>query len=143
MTLITYKPKIGIFDEFNRVFNGINTYDSNKLYNSIWKPVFDVTEDNKSYYLSLDLPGVDKENVNLSISSDVLTISGIREPNLEENLDYSRFNQVSYGEFEKSFYLPENTNHDKVSAKMENGVLTLTLKKVKELPDDIKKISIK
>ena len=34
MTLMTYKPRISIFDEFNRIFNGINTYDSNKLYNS-------------------------------------------------------------------------------------------------------------
>ena len=60
MPLMTYRPRISIFDEFNKIFNGINTYDSNKLYNSIWQPAFDITEDNKNYYLSLDLPGVNK-----------------------------------------------------------------------------------
>ena len=143
MTLMTYRPRVSIFDEFNKIFNGINAYDSSKLYNSIWQPVFDITEDRKSYYLSLDLPGVNKKDVNLSVASDVLTISGLRESDLKQSLDYSRFNQVSYGKFEKSFHLPENTNKNNVSAKMENGVLTLTLKKVKEVSDDIKKISIK
>ena len=45
MTLMTYSPRVSIFDEFNKIFNGINTYDSNKLYNSIWQPAFDITED--------------------------------------------------------------------------------------------------
>ena len=44
--------------------------------------------------------------------------------------------------FEKSFYLPDNTDQNKVAAKMDNGVLTLTLKKTKEICDDVKKISI-
>ena len=143
MTLITYRPRISIFDEFNKIFNGINTYDSNKLYNSIWQPAFDITEDSKNYYLTLDLPGVNKKDINLSIVNDVLTVSGFRNSSENQNSDYARFNQVNYGDFEKSFHLPENANQDKVSAKMDSGVLSLTLKKAKEVPDDIKKISIK
>ena len=143
MTLMTYKPRISIFDEFNQIFNGINTHDSNKLYNSIWQPAFDITEDNKNYYISLDLPGINKKDINLSISNDLLVISGFRESGAEHNDDYSKFNQVSYGKFEKSFYLPDNTNQNKVNAKMNNGVLTLTLGKRKEVSDDIKKILIK
>jgi len=143
MTLITYRPRISIFDEFNKIFNGINTYDSNKLYNSIWQPAFDITEDSKNYYLTLDLPGVNKKDINLSIVNDVLTVSGFRNSSENQNSDYARFNQVNYGDFEKSFHLPENANQDKVSAKMDSGVLSLTLKKAKEIPDDIKKISIK
>ena len=143
MTLMTYKPRISIFDEFNQIFNGINTYDSNKLYNSIWQPAFDITEDNKNYYISFDLPGINKKDINLSISNDVLAISGFRESCPEHNNDYSRFNQVSYGKFEKSFYLPDNANQNKVNAKMNSGVLTLTLGKRKEVSDDINKILIK
>ena len=143
MTLMTYSPRVSIFDEFNKMFNGINAYDSSKLYNSIWQPAFDITEDNKNYYVSFDLPGIDKKNVDISISNDVLTISGVRESSGSHNDNYSRFNQVSYGEFEKSFYLPDNTDQNKVGAKMDNGVLTLALKKAKKVSDDIKKISIK
>ena len=50
---------------------------------------------------------------------------------------------MSYGKFEKSFYLPDNANQNKVNAKMNSGVLTLTLGKRKEVSDDIKKILIK
>ena len=143
MTLMTYKPRISIFDEFNRIFNGINTYDSNKLYNSIWHPAFDITEDDKNYHISFDLPGINRKEIDVSISNDVLTVSGFRESSSSHNDNYSRFNQVSYGKFEKSFYLPDNTDQNKVVAKMDNGVLALTLKKTKEVSDDIKKISIK
>ena len=143
MTLMTYKPRISIFDEFNQIFSGINTYDSTKLYNSIWQPAFDITEDNKNYYISFDLPGINKKDIDLSISNDILTISGFRESDAEHNDDYNRFNQVSYGKFEKSFYLPDNANQNKVNAKMNSGVLTLTLSKRKEVSDDIKKILIK
>ena len=79
----------------------------------------------------------------MSISNDILTVSGFRGSSSSHNDDYSRFNQVSYGKFKKSFYLPDNADQDKVVAKMDNGVLTLTLKKTKEVSDNIKKISIK
>ena len=143
MTLMTYKPRVSIFDEFNKIFNGINTYDSNKLYNSIWQPTFDITEDDKSYHMSFDLPGINRKEIDVSISNDILTVSGFRESSSSHNDDYSRFNQVSYGKFEKSFYLPDNTDQNKVAAKMDDGVLTLILKKTKEACDDVKKISIK
>jgi len=143
MTLMTCRPRVSIFDEFNKIFNGINAYDSNKLYNSIWQPAFDIIEDNKNYYVSFDLPGINRKDVDISISNDVLTVSGKRESNSGHNENYSRFNQINYGKFEKSFYLPDNANQNKVAAKMDNGVLTLVLKKVKEISDDIKKISIK
>ena len=143
MTLMTYTPRVSIFDEFNKIFNGINAYDSSKVYNSIWEPAYDISEDSKSYYLSFDLPGIGKKDVDISISNDVLTLSGSRESNSGHDENYSRFNRVNYGDFEKSFHLPENAEQGKVNAKMESGVLTLTIKKAKETTDDIKKISIK
>ena len=143
MTLMTYTPRVSIFDEFNKIFNGINAYDSSKVYNSIWQPAYDISEDSKSYYLSFDLPGVGKKDVDISISNDVLTVSGSRELNSNHDENYSRFNKVQYGEFEKSFHLPDNVEQNNVNAKMNSGVLTLTIKKAKETTDNIKKISIK
>jgi HSP20 family protein len=142
MALMTYAPRVSIFDEFNKIFNGINTYNSSKIYNSIWQPAYDISEDNKNYYLSFDLPGTRKKDVDISISNDILTISGSRESNSRHSEDFSRINN-QYGEFEKSFHLPENTDQSEVNAKMDSGVLILTLKKAKEVLNDIKKISIK
>tara|TARA_X000001036_G_scaffold259480_1_gene241227 strand:- start:306 stop:728 length:423 start_codon:yes stop_codon:yes gene_type:complete len=140
---MTYTPRVSIFDEFNKIFNGINAYDSSKVYNSIWQPAYDISEDSKNYYLSFDLPGIGKKDVDISISNDVLTVSGSRQSNDNHDENYGRFNKIKYGEFEKSFHMPDNADQSKISAKMDSGVLILTMKKNKEAADDIKKISIK
>jgi len=143
MTLMTYRPSINIFDEFNKIFNGIDTYKSTKTYNSIWEPAYDIHEDDKNYYLSFDLPGINKDSIDISISNDMLIISGNRKSESNHNDNYSRFNSIQYGDFQKSFNLPENVNQDKISAKMKDGVLTMTIKKSKNISEDMKKITIK
>lgn len=143
MTLMTYTPRISIFDEFNKIFNGINTYESTKTYNSIWEPAYDIHEDDKNYYLSFDLPGIGKDSIDISISNDMLIVSGSRKSESNHNDNYSRINNIQYGNFQKSFNLPENVNQDKISAKMKDGVLNMAIKKSKNISDDIKKITIK
>ena len=143
MTLMTYTPRISIFDEFNKIFNGINTYESTKTYNSIWEPAYDIHEDDKNYYLSFDLPGIGKDSIDISISNDMLIVSGSRKSESNHNDNYNRFNNIQYGNFQKSFNLPENVNQDKISAKMKDGVLNMAIKKSKNISDDIKKITIK
>jgi len=143
MTLMTYTPRISIFDEFNKIFNGINTYESTKTYNSIWEPAYDIHEDDKNYYLSFDLPGIGKDSIDISISNDMLIVSGSRKSESNHNDNFSRFNNIQYGNFQKSFNLPENINQDKISAKMKDGVLNMAIKKSKNISDDIKKITIK
>ena len=142
MTLMTYTPKISIFDEFNKIFNGIDTYESTKTYNSIWEPAYNIHEDDKNYYLCFDLPGISKESVDISISNDVITVSGNRKSVSDNNDNYSRFNNIQYGSFEKSFNLPDNVNQNKISAKMKDGVLDMVIKKSKNISKDIKKIII-
>ena len=143
MTLMTYTPRISIFDEFNKIFNGINTYESTKSYNSIWEPAYDIHEDDKNYYLSFDLPGIGKDSIDISTSNDMLIVSGSRKSESNHNDNYSRFNSIQYGDFQKSFNLPENVNQDKISAKMKGGVLDMVIKKSKNISKDIKKITIK
>ena len=143
MTLMTYKPRISIFDEFNKIFNGINIYEPTKSYNSIWEPAYDIYEDDKNYYLAFDLPGISKDSIDISISNDTLIVSGSRKSESDHNDNYSRFNNIQYGNFHKSFNLPENVNQDKISAKMKDGVLNMTIKKSKNISNDIKKITIK
>tara|TARA_Y100001958_G_C20763930_1_gene242799 strand:- start:112 stop:543 length:432 start_codon:yes stop_codon:yes gene_type:complete len=143
MTLMTYTPRMSIFDEFNKIFNGINTYESTKNYNSIWEPAYNIHEDDKNYYLSFDLPGTSKDSIDISISNDMLIVSGSRKSESNHNGNYSSFNSIQYGNFQKSFNLPENVNQDKISAKMKDGVLSITIKKSKNISKDIKKITIK
>ena len=143
MNLMTYTPRMSIFDEFNEIFNDINTYESTKIYDSIWEPAYNIHEDDKNYYLSFDIPGTSKESIDISISNDMLIVSGSRKSDSNHNDNYSRFNSIQYGNFQKSFNLPENVNQDKISAKMNDGVLSMTIKKSKNISEDIKKITIK
>ena len=73
----------------------------------------------------------------------MLIVSGSRKSESNHNDNFSRFNSIQYGDFQKSFNLPENINQDKISAKMKDGVLIMTIKKSKNISEDIKKITIK
>ena len=86
---------------------------------------------------------MDKKDIDISLTDDMITISGERKVNKNHDDEFSRYNNIQYGSFEKSFYIPNDANIDKINAKMDNGVLTLEIKKAKEVLPDIKKISIK
>ena len=116
-----------------------HTFDRNYKF----QPKFNITESENSYNITADLPGIEKMDVDLSISEGIITISGERKSSDNQEDKFSRFNEIRYGSFEKSFYLPEEANINKINAIMSNGVLSLEIKKSKKIPADIKKISIK
>jgi len=115
-----------------------------------FSPKINLSEDEKNYYIHADLPGLNKDQVKMELSDDdrVLTISGERETVIDNSNDekkakkegkkekknknnkkYSKI-ECSYGRFERSFSLPENTDINAIKAKMENGVLEVTLPKI-------------
>lgn len=110
-------------------------------------PRVDISEDEKFIYIEAELPGVKKDGVKVSINDDnVLTIKGVKERQLEEKKEgeegarsYIRTERV-YGEFTRSFMLPDNVKKDNIQAKYEDGTLNLTLEKVE--PEKPKEISI-
>lgn len=94
-----------------------------------WLPAFDVEETKDAYILHADLPGMKKEDINISIQEDVVTISG--ERNREEKTDEENMHRIerSYGKFERSFTVRDGFQADKVDAHYDNGVLRITLPK--------------
>ena len=143
MTLITYKPRTSIVNEIDNWFDslwGLNYSDSHK--NKL-QPRFDISQDKISYFITADLPGINKKDIDISLSDEMITISGERSSNKNCDDKFSRYNNIQYGSFEKSFYIPDDANIDKINAKMDNGVLLLEIKKAEKISKDIKKISIK
>lgn len=109
-------------------------------------PRIDIYEDEKSLYLQAELAGVKKEDVKVSINDEnVLIIKGEKKRELKtENKDDERcFLRVerAYGEFTRSFMLPENIDKDSISAKYDSGVLEITL--AKKEPEKPKEVEIK
>jgi len=94
-----------------------------------WIPQVDVVETEAEYLLSAELPGVDKQDVKLSIERGVLTLSGQREqPKEETGRRYHRVERA-YGRFARSYTLPELVDEQRLTAEFRNGVLTVHLPK--------------
>ena len=104
-------------------------------------PAVNEKVDENGYHLEIDLPGVKKENIEISVNDGILTISGERKlERKEEKENYTRIESF-FGRFERSFKLPADADSDNIEAKYENGVLKLFIPK-RPKPEG-KKIEIK
>ncbi len=138
MRLITYSP----ITRTSNLFNQIDRWFDNIAINpSIWKPSFEVLDMDTSYRVRAELPGMDKKDINIEIQNDVLIISGEKKYN-NENLD-SNYSEFSYGEFSRSFNLPDDVKGNNIKASMRNGILALEIPRSKKIKPDVKRISIK
>ena len=97
-----------------------------------WTPHLDVTETNDAYILEMDVPGVNRDDIQINLHDGVLSISGERAAReVEENDSVVRVER-STGRFYRSFSVPKQVNEQKIGARHENGVLTISLPKVEE-----------
>lgn len=96
---------------------------------SQWMPLVDISEDDKEYIITAELPEVKKENVKVTVENGALCITGERSfEKKEKNKRYHRIER-SYGNFLRSFALPEDADAGKVSADFKEGVLKVHLPK--------------
>ena len=137
-TLVRWEPTRELStlrDRMDRLFNetfGRGWGGEEGLSTSVWTPPVDVFETPESIVLKADLPDVNKDEVDVSIENNTLTLKGERK--LEKETKEKNFYRMerSYGTFSRSFTLPPNVAADRVEASFENGVLTLTLPKREE-----------
>lgn len=100
-----------------------------KWYESGWLPELDLRESDAAYTLEMDLPGVVAESLVLEVTGNVVTVRGERAvPQCEPGGAY-RYRERRFGRFERSFPVAANLQEDAASAKIENGVLIVTLPK--------------
>ncbi|WP_024789624.1 Hsp20/alpha crystallin family protein [Lebetimonas sp. JH292] len=86
-------------------------------------PAVNEKADENGYYVEVDLPGVKKEDINISVNEGILSISGERKlEKKEEKENYTRIESF-FGRFERSFKLPSDADAEKIEAKFEDGVL--------------------
>ncbi|MFQ5708065.1 MAG: Hsp20/alpha crystallin family protein [bacterium] len=103
----------------------------------------DIAEDNDNFYLSVELPGIPREDVKLKYEEGLLTITGEKKGEKEEkDMNYHRVER-SYGKFERSFRVPSRIVSDKIDANFANGVLTVTLPKPEEVKPKEIEVKIK
>ncbi|MEW5979300.1 MAG: Hsp20/alpha crystallin family protein [Acidobacteriota bacterium] len=106
-------------------------------------PQIDVTETDKEFQITAELPGLDEKDMEISLANNLLTLKGEkREEKEDKRKDYYRMER-SYGMFERSIPVPAGVDLDKVEASFRKGVLTVTLPKAAEYQRERKKIPIK
>ena len=95
-----------------------------------WLPAVDVIEEKDTIRLVAELPGVKPEDVKISLENNVLTIAGEKKKDEEVKDERVRRYERTYGAFERTFTLPATIDPNKIVAKYEAGLLTITLPKV-------------
>jgi HSP20 family protein len=136
MSLIKWKPLNNEIDAFDNIidqffndlsydprFSLMNTNNVSNYYN----------ENEKEYYLTMDVPGMSKDDIEVTFDSNRLKISGQRKSD--------KYDSYEYGKMERTFNVPSNVETDKISAKIDNGVLKVLLPKAKSSLG--RKISVK
>jgi len=127
MNLIKYRPNMlinTIFDDSFGSFTRQNYFG--------FDPRVDVTESEKDYTISFELPGVKKDDVKLSLEGGLLSVEGEKKYVGEDNSSDSWQQERRYGTFRRSFRLGDGVDQKKISAKFTNGILEITVSKNKE-----------
>jgi len=132
-----YQKRVDLFNQF---FNTLENEEPKEVFD--FTPSVNTREGKEAYHIDVDLPGIDKADVEISVDKNILTISGKRE--LKEEVKEENYYRVesSYGTFSRSFTLPEKIDIENIRAASDNGVLEIIVPKLTVLTDSVQKIEI-
>jgi len=123
---------LNIQREINRMFDSVfrgEMQESTDLLTSTWSPSVDITENDNSYTVKVELPGVNKDDVKITMQENVLTIRGEKKQEKESKESNFHRTERSYGAFQRSFSLPSAVKSEKIEASYKDGILTVALPK--------------
>src|ERR1043165_6285137 len=121
-------------DEVNRLFttNFPRAFSDESFARGAWNPSVDIYENKDHIVLEAELPGMNREDFELSVEKNVITLRGQREFEKKDDSDNYHRVERSYGSFTRSFTLPQTVSADGATAEYNNGVLRVTLQKREE-----------
>jgi len=140
----------GLFDRFFSarpafdfrfpVRESFDTLETPKI--GLMVPEIDIHESKKNIKLRAELPGLDKDDIKLTLQEGILTLKGEKKFEKESDVDNIPVVECRYGKFERSFTLPSSVDQSQIKAKFRNGVLTIWLPKLAEKEWPEKQIQI-
>ncbi len=118
----------------NRLFDLDWDFDRDlELFGGMGAPAIDLVEEQDNFVVTCDLPGVNKDDLDISVSGNALTIKGEKKDAREEKEGRYYRRETWSGSFQRTITLPETVDPNRIDAEMKNGVLTLTLPKREEV----------
>ena len=137
MNVVKYDPfrdLRNLQDEMTRLFTGVMPASSNReeMTRGAWAPSVDIYEDKERLILEAELPGMNRDDFEISVENNVITLRGERK--FEKKTEGDNYHRVerSYGAFTRSFTLPQSVTAEGATADFENGVLRVSLPKREE-----------
>jgi len=133
-------------DEISSILNrNFDSYFPEYVYNDEYKcgmPV-EIDEKEKEYCVKAELPGVKKEDLDIDLEKNRLTISAKKEEEHKEDTKGFRKSEFKYGEFSRTVYFPDDIDIEKTTAKLEHGILRVDAPKINAEKVTTKKLEIK
>lgn len=136
-SLLTLIPEMDLFDRFFDDFSLPSLFGEER----VMVPAFDVSETEKEYVVTGEIPGIDVKDLDVTLLDGRLTIKGEKKQETEEKDENYHRVERHYGSFQRSFLIPENVKKDKLEATYKDGILRLTFPKAEV--SEAKKIEIK
>ena len=136
-----FRDLMGIQSELNRLFGRTYGGESGGATSGAWVPPLDIYETKEKFVVTVELPGIEPDSVDVSVEDSTLTIRG--ERSFTNEVDEDSYHRVErrYGSFVRSLSLPQTARADAIEASFDKGVLTIEIPKAEEAKP--RKISIK
>lgn len=108
-----------------------------------YTPKVMISEDRNDFNINIELPGMTKEDVKLSVENNVLSVTGVKKQEQKTEETNIIVNEIYFGEFSRNFNLSNDIKVDAIDAEFKDGILKITLPKVEEAKPVVKEINIK
>jgi HSP20 family protein len=138
MAIVRWRPfrdMVSIQDEMNKLFDDFlgRPLMRTEWSEGVWNPSVDISETKDNVIIKAEMPGLNKEDVKISMQDNMLTLTGEKKQEKEEKeTNYHRIER-SYGAFSRSFSIPTSVKSDKIRATYKDGILSITLPKTEEV----------
>ncbi len=143
MTLIKFEP----FRDLDLLNTNIRRFfddfpANTQEFSSTYHPKIDIYEDEKKIFFDVEVPGISKKDLNISVHDNILTVTGEKKKETEQKGKNFFRAERSYGSFTRSFTLPDEVNTEKIDAKFIDGILKIEIEKALPKKPEERVISI-
>ena len=145
MNLINWRPKtVSSYHALPNIFermiddNFFFNYDNNDL-----RPSVDINESNDAFVISADLPGIKKSDIKVKVEENTLILIASRHIDNSDTNEKFHYNERRSGTFSRSFKLPKTVKEEKITAKLDNGVLSIVIPKAEDAIKSNRLIAVK
>jgi HSP20 family protein len=143
MNVVKFKKNSDLLnDTFKTVFNS-PLFSNWENPASNYNPKVRISENRDNFNIKMELPGLSKEDVKISVENNVLTVNGTKKDETKTEDTNMILNEIYFGEFSRNFNLSKDINIEAIDAEYKDGILNITLPKIEEAKPLVKEINIK